>query len=263
MGRISGPFQRDLVTLEGSLEIGRFGDGVNLPAGPSEVAPMTPMPRSRPFTLRDALALVMATAAGLGATRSLADLQWISTLASVDTRGVQRCGWVVAAFSPSDSPRPQGVSHATYWSQRIAFWPCPCLAAWTLAVLALAFLPPRPPWRRLLRRPGILAGLAWIASFSAVALVSPPTLFRWSGLIPPFRGGPLPPFYWQGWWMYTWFVLPKAAGFAVAISWLTLALSGRWAADRGWPDRLGRLLGSCWIGLAVLRLLASWLWLVT
>ncbi len=47
------------------------------------------------------------------------------------------------------------------------------------------------------------------------------------------------------------------------VAWLTLALSGRWASDRGWPDRLGRLLGSCWMGLAVLRLLASWLWLVT
>jgi len=217
--------------------------------------PMTPKPRSRPFTLLDALALVMATAIGFAATRSLADLQWTSILASVDITGGNRAGWVVAAFSPSNTARPQGLSYATYWSQRIAFWPCPCLAAWTLAVLALALRRPRPPRRRLLRRPGTLAGLAWMASFFAVALVSPPTLFRWSGLLPPFD--------WQGWWVLTWLALPKAAGFAVAISWLTLTLSGRWVADRGWPDRLGRLLGSCWIGLGVLRLLASWLLLVT
>jgi hypothetical protein len=224
---------------------------------------MTPIPRSRRFTLLDALALVMATAAGLAATRSLVDIKYLSDLASVEFRAGARSGWVVAAFSPSDAARPQGISQATYWSQRLAFWPCPCLAAWTLAVLALAFLPPHPPRRRLLRRPGILAGLAWIASFSAVGIAAPPTVFRWSGLLRPFRGEPIPPLHWRGWWAHTWFALPRAAGLAIAISWVSLALSGRWAAARGWPDQVGRLLGWCWIGLGVLRLLSSWLWLVT
>ena len=225
--------------------------------------PNVPMTRPRRFTLLDALALVMATAAGLAATRSLFDIKYVSDLASVEIRDGTRCGWVIAALSPSDAARPQALSHATYWSQRLAFWPCPCLAAWTLAVLTLASLPPHPPWRRLLRRPGIQAGLAWVAGLSAVAIASPPTVFRWSGLFSAAGGGPMPPLNWRGWWVHTWFALPGAAGLAVAVSWLSLAISGRWAADGAWPDRLGRLLGACWIGLGVLRLLASWVWLFT
>lgn len=217
---------------------------------------MAPSPRSRPFTLFDALALVLATAVGLAVTRSLAIFEYATRLDRVvfpdRSFGFMR---ILDGYSPSVKLPSEGISFATYWSQRVAFWPGPCLAAWTLAVLALALRPPRPPRRRLLRRPGTLAGLAWIASFFAVAVVSPPTVFLWSGRLPPFD--------WQGWWVLTWLALPKAAGLAVAVSWLTLALSGRWVADRGWPDRLGRALGSCWIGLGVLRLLSSWMWLVT
>jgi hypothetical protein len=214
-----------------------------------------PAQRIQPFTLRDALVLIMATAVGLATTRSLVDLQYVSTLVSGEIAGGARFGWVAAAYSPSDSPRPEALSHASYWCQRIAFWPCPCLATSTIAALTLAFLRCDPPRKRLLRQPGILAGLAWIASFLVIAVASPPTVFQWSR--------PVPPFYWYGWWIQTWFALPKVAGFAVAISWLSLALSGRWAAVRGWPDRLGRLVGSCWIGLGTVRLLASWAWIVT
>jgi hypothetical protein len=212
-------------------------------------------PRSPRFTLRDALVLIMATAVGFAATRSLAKVRYVSTLVSGEMSEGTRFGWVAAAYSPADSPRPQALSHASYWCQRIAFWPCPCLATSTIVALTLAFLRCDPPRKRLLRQPGILAGLAWIASFLVVAVASPPTVFQWSS--------PVPPFYWYGWWIQTWFALPKVAGFAVANSWLSLALSGRWAAVRGLPDRLGRLVGSWWIGLGVLRLLASWAWLVT
>ena len=33
----------------------------------------------------------------------------------------------------------------------------------------------------------------------------------------------------------------------VAISWITLAVVGRWKPDRGWDDRLGRLVGCLWL----------------
>jgi hypothetical protein len=52
------------------------------------------------------------------------------------------------------------------------------------------------------------------------------------------------------------------AGYSVALTWLVLILSGRWAADRGWLDRLGRFLGLCWIGLAFLTVLQSWVMII-
>jgi hypothetical protein len=35
--------------------------------------------------------------------------------------------------------------------------------------------------------------------------------------------------------------------YAVGSSWITLLVGGRWHAERGWIDRLGRLLGLVWI----------------
>lgn len=35
--------------------------------------------------------------------------------------------------------------------------------------------------------------------------------------------------------------------YAVGSSWITLLISGRWRAESGWIDRLGRLLGLVWI----------------
>ena len=36
-------------------------------------------------------------------------------------------------------------------------------------------------------------------------------------------------------------------GYAVASSWIVLALSGRWRAERGWIDCIGTLIGILWI----------------
>ncbi len=41
--------------------------------------------------------------------------------------------------------------------------------------------------------------------------------------------------------------LAPAIGFGVLSSWSLIALQGRWRADRGWIDRLGRAVGVLWI----------------
>jgi hypothetical protein len=46
------------------------------------------------------------------------------------------------------------------------------------------------------------------------------------------------------------FTVPKLAmptSLGVAIAWITLAVVGRWRPDRGWDDRLGRLVGCLWL----------------
>jgi hypothetical protein len=47
------------------------------------------------------------------------------------------------------------------------------------------------------------------------------------------------------------------AGSAVLWCWVTLALSGRWRPARGWLDRLGRVLGCCWLVLWLVYAVAN------
>jgi hypothetical protein len=42
-------------------------------------------------------------------------------------------------------------------------------------------------------------------------------------------------------------LLAHHAGWAVVVSWLTLALIGRWRPEPSWVDRWGRVLGFTWI----------------
>jgi hypothetical protein len=221
---------------------------------------MSPMTRRRPFTLLDSLVLLAATAGGFAVTRSLAGLQAIDRMEFVDyrDRGSEDPAGKLTTFKSQYYARgtrlPGWGMCMAYWVQRAAFWPCPCLAAWTLAVLTLTCCTSRMPPRRILRRTGTMAGLAWIVGFSTVAVASPGVLLA----ARTFPGAAVT-VYWRDWWFLTWFDLPRAAGYAVALAWISVALNGRFGADCGWHDRLGTLLGSCWIGLGFLSLLGSWL----
>jgi hypothetical protein len=216
---------------------------------------MAPASRSRPFGLFDGLVLVAATALGFAVTRGLSDFQAIDRSESINFRnGPTAIGHrttLSSAYGEIGPPPASRIAYVRLWIQRAAFWPCPCLAAWTLAVLAISALSPRGPKFRSLRRPGIMAGVACVAAFCVAAVESPGMLVTWWPKTAP------PTFHWEDWWTFTWFTLPRAAGYSVALTWLVLILSGRWAADRGWLDRLGRFLGLCWIGLAFLTVLGS------
>ena len=215
--------------------------------------------RPRPFTLLDSLILLAATAGGLAMTRSLADLQGIDRMEAVDYkhRGSDDPPGKLTTFKSQYYARGNGLStrgmRMAYSVQRAAFWPCPCLAAWTLAVLTLSCCDSRSPRRQSLRRLGTMAGVAWIMGFSAVAMTSPGVVVAWA--LP----GAVATVYWRDWWFLTWFDLPRTAGYSVAVAWVALVLSGRTEADCGWQDRLGTILGSCWVGLGFLSLLAPWL----
>jgi hypothetical protein len=192
-------------------------------------------------------------------TRSLSGFRAISRLDIVGSgdRGTTgqeqvRAG-VNFALGQADTPPSRWLPYAAYFIPRAVFWASPCLAALTFSVLIMAFVPPRPSRYRLLRQPGIMAAAALVAALGVTAILAPQTL----------TGRPTPApsslMHWQDWWAITWFALPRTAGYAVALCWLTLFVSGRWAANRGWLDRLGRLLGSCWISLGFLSVLAPWL----
>jgi hypothetical protein len=109
----------------------------------------------------------------------------------------------------------------------------PVVASWSLALLSLRLVGPRPRFRRLARQPGLIAGFALLLSlaFSAV-----PLLIR--ALVKP-----APTIYAEvlGWCILT---LPAATTLA---SWMTLAVSGAWRPEPDWVDRFGRTLGVVWI----------------
>jgi len=141
-------------------------------------------------------------------------------------------------------------SFLSYWGQRLSLWSAPCLAAWTLAVLGLAFVRRRgDPWR-----PGSVAGAAVLLALACAAISRPEMLFY-------YRARPTGPLYldWLPWWLSLWLSVPRLAGFAVAASWLSLGLGGGWKSDPGWIDRAGRFLGVAWLILGTAGILTTWL----
>jgi hypothetical protein len=150
-------------------------------------------------------------------------------------------------------------------------WGClvlaaPLVMAWTLAILALRLRRPRDRWSRLVRQPGLIAGLmaalvlAWrLVGFATMCIRvnSRPNLS-----ILTVRHGALSG-HWSGWpppylLFETDHYLDTMAtiGVAVASSWLLLLATGRWRPERSWIDRVGRVLG--WFWIANLPLTSWW-----
>lgn len=111
------------------------------------------------------------------------------------------------------------------------------IAAWLMiALLLLQYQRPHPRRGRLARRPGHAA--CCVAALAlAVGAVHELTRFAFRALTER------PSSFHE-----SWVTVSARVGPAIAGAWLLLALSGRWRSDPGWSDRLGRLLGCCWIG---------------
>lgn len=117
----------------------------------------------------------------------------------------------------------------------------PFLAAWTLAWCVLRLRGPRPPWRHLVRQPGVAVGLVAIIGWSIGGIVT----LRWS-----LDVHHMPP----SWIEFGVVQLASATmfgGFGVFVAWAGIALDGRWRPEKSWVDRMGRALGVCWIALGV------------
>lgn len=125
---------------------------------------------------------------------------------------------------------------------------------------------PRPRWRRLVRQPGLVAGmmaalaLVWrLLGFATLCIRvwGDAGLAAWSPR--HFEGigcfiGPTP-----GWFLFdTDNFLNTAAmiGVAVASSWSLMLISKQWRPERSWIDWAGRLLG--WFWIVILPLTGWW-----
>ena len=152
-------------------------------------------------------------------------------------------------------PTPDGWTFATPYSvvtsgNRARTWFEMMGTGWVVATFALLVLRargPRPRWRRLMRQPG------WVACFAA-ALACVVSLgyfqaqsFAASLAIPALGGDAIvrddvrftisPP------------GTGLVGGLAVLVAWVLLRADGRWAAERSWVDRSGRVIGVGWLFL--------------
>ena len=168
----------------------------------------------RRFSLLDAMALVATTAFGLGLVRG--------------------------HFLDLNARQPQILST---WLPMVAMFHRvtgfgPLLAAWSLAMIGLHLIPPRPSFRRLARSPGFAASLA-----SGLGIV---LCFATNGverLYPWVRGLPAPPID------YVVNAMPMTVAVAIASAWISIAAGGRWRRRRGpdWRERLALAVGWAWI----------------
>lgn len=190
-------------------------------------------PDRRRITLSDVMLLVAATALGM----ALAQFGWPRSVS--DPLGL----WLRWPAIPSGYPSRNWVVPA---AERLA--PIlPCLAAWTGAFLATRLSAPRPRRRRLVVQPGFVGA---VAALSVLAIESSLLVgsswidgrfgrFGWPGALAEFAANAT-------------VLLAHHAGWAVAVSWLTLVLVGRWRPEPSWVDRWGRLLGFAWIAVGPL-----------
>jgi len=173
-----------------------------------------PSPRRR-FTLFDLVVLGSATGAGFAVFRALRiDLAMLG--------------------------RPIGENSLSRIADQALLSIVPFLIAWTLAFPFVRLRGPRPPFWRIARQPGMAgctaASVGILYELLWLALIKLKLNVRWA-FIPGF--------------------LPGSSGFLrligdlvslwVAAAWMVVALGGRWRAEPGWVDRLGRLLCVAWI----------------
>jgi hypothetical protein len=196
------------------------------------------MTTGRKFLLSDAIVLVAATATGLAVVRP-----YYATMRLLD-------------WTP---PIPQAAPF-NGWIKGL--WGClilaaPLVTAWTLAILGLRLRRPRDRWSRLVRQPGLVAGLmaALVLSWRLIgfATMCIRIIGRQELWILNVRHGALSGAL-MGWpprhlLFETDHYLDTMAtiGMAVASSWILLLMTGLWRPERSWIDRAGRALGSFWI----------------
>jgi hypothetical protein len=182
----------------------------------------------RRVTLFDLMVLTAATAIGL----SLVQFGWRGNAA-----GAWIFTWPVLPHKGSGYPSKSWILPIAVRATSIL----PCLAAWTGAFLVTRLHGHRPRRRRLVLQPGLVAAVAALSvlAIESILLIGSAKIdgrFGWSS---PTR---VAEFVVNG-----VVLLAHHAGWAVAVSWFTLVLIGRWRPEPSWVDRWGRALGCTWI----------------
>jgi hypothetical protein len=138
-----------------------------------------------------------------------------------------------------------------FWLWFYVLIPGPLLLLFgALGHILLALRHPRPPIRRLARRPGFVASVAVTISWLCYESVRIPC--EWSS----GRGGAHVALS-----AFSGLIAVPVIPAAIVSCWTILYLSGLWGPRRGWLDRLGVALGLMWfvlVGALVVDVLLTW-----
>jgi hypothetical protein len=183
---------------------------------------------TRPFTIRDGIVLVVATAVALGLIR-----------VAIDLRGVDLREW---------GRRHEFGSFQSLVA--IGLLSTPVLFAWTVALILLGFSRSRPRMKGRFNSAGMAAcggavllvavigfQLAVIAVIKAIALGGGGTAIA---KLPSALVGFLIELGWA------------VPGTGVLFAWASLPFSSGWRAEANWHDRAGRALGVVWVAMSML-----------
>jgi hypothetical protein len=187
----------------------------------------------RRFRLSDAMILIAATGMGFGV------LAWLSR--STDGELSWWNLWSEVSIVFQNSGRGSLAEGILYLCAEVASLMSPLVAMWTLALLPIRLIAPRPRLRRIACQPGWIAVCAACSALAAIGL-------QMIGVV--LVGGTdiaSAPTIVADIFMYS----PMFLGMAVAASWMTLCVGRRWRADRSWVDRSGRAVGCFWIVAAI------------
>jgi hypothetical protein len=170
----------------------------------------------RNFTLFDAIVSVAAAGLALAFARTHLAYAW-ANLCAIPFRGP--AGWAgVWAYLRTRTDVTGSIVMYTFVSMEAL------LLSSTLAFLIMRLRRPRPPLRRLIKQPGVVACEVWLLG-----------MLLGSCLAPLIEDYPL---------LALIVVISTAS--AIPIAWTILVLRGHWETEPSWIDRLGRGLGVCW-----------------
>lgn len=197
---------------------------------------MRPSP-GRNCTLLDLMILVAATAIGLTLVRAY-------SLTALNNQ------WTYYPFIPRIL--------LLIWAAILAVLPLP--AMWSIALFGLGLRHPRPSLRRLVRQPGFVAAgavtMVGAIRLAGLLMLIARTLGNRSSTIGAFSDILAMTLSYRGpvnvATVYNKAYFASSAigtSAAVAAAWLLLYVSGRWRSEPVWLDRLGRGLGTFWIGI--------------
>lgn len=177
---------------------------------------------SRRFTTLDAMILIAATAPAAG-------LAWI-------TKQEESWGHFFIQFEEPSS-------WSLYYNvlPTVALFTAPLLSAWTLAWVVLRLRGPRPRRRRLVRQPGVAVALVAALAWSVGGLAT----LRWGMALHHMDPS------WLDLLIVQFASTTMLGGFGVAVEWAGSALAGRWKPERGWVNRMGRVLGVGWVAMGI------------
>jgi hypothetical protein len=189
--------------------------------------------QSRSFGLRDMMLIVAAAAIGMVATRyeweQISGRWWYKNV-----RPYEQCQTILMFLSPY-------------------------IALWTVSLLIMRLIPPRPTLKRIGRQPGTVAAVAacavliLIAGWLALTTYAGILMYSTMGYEYPSGRGMGSGFLVHGNRIGSAIVAyGDRIAVAVAGAWIALAASGRWRPERSWIDQLGRAVGWVWIVFGVL-----------